>query len=64
MSERSVNDISDTELLQRAVYSARARSRRRAARWVAVMECFALGSTYSKQLCERFGFDPDEVVSR
>lgn len=63
----SVSDIADADLLRRAVKSARSREYNRGskhARWVAVMDAFALGSTYSRQLCRRFGFDPDEMVKR
>lgn len=57
----SVDDIPDEELLGRAVHSAR-KYRRKHARWVAVMHVFQLGSTYSAQLCRRFGMDPDEEI--
>ena len=51
------------ELLRRAVRNARARhTRRMHSRWVAVMDVFALGSTYANDLCRRFGLDPDEQV--
>lgn len=60
-----VNDISDEELLGRAVRNARdKRSRGRVARWAIISDLFALGSTYSSQLCRRFGVDPDEEVRR
>jgi hypothetical protein len=65
--EGSVNDIGDEELLGRAVRNCRARSGRAGAkhpRWTAVMDTFALGSTYSYQLCRRFGMDPEELVKR
>lgn len=66
MSERALPmDIPDEELLRRAVQQARAtRSRGYQPRWVAVMDTFLLGSTYAWQLCQRFGFDPDEKVRR
>jgi hypothetical protein len=57
-----IADISDEELLRRAVRSARAKSRGFQPRWVAVMERFELGSTYARQLCRRFDFNPDEQV--
>lgn len=56
-----VSSIPDEELLKRAVSSCRPR-RRSALRWVAVSEAFCLGSTFSSQLCRRFGLDPDEKV--
>jgi hypothetical protein len=62
----SVSSIPDSELLERAVKSARANGpmRRAAPRWVAVMDNFQLGSTYAWELCRRFGLDPDEMVKR
>lgn len=58
--ERSVADIPDAELLRRVVRSvARNRPRRKEFAWAAVSEAFGLGSTYSAQLCRRFGMDPD-----
>lgn len=67
MSEQTVNNIPDEKLLERAVRNSRDGSYRKGVkhpRWVAVMDTFALGSTYSQQLCQRFGLDPDEKVSR
>lgn len=63
----TVADLSDETLLRRAVATARdrdARKGQRHPRWVAVADTFALGSTYAHQLCRRFGFNPDEEVSR
>ena len=62
MSEETVSSISDEVLLERAVKTARAKGRGYQPRWVAVMDRFMLGSTYSMQLCRRFGLDPDEKV--
>lgn len=59
--------IPDRELLGRAVKSARSRVCHKGEehmRWVAVMDCFAVGSTYARDLCRAFGLDPDEQVSR
>jgi len=57
--------ISDAELLERAVRSARStRTRGYHARWVAVMDAFGLGSTYAWRLCCRFKLDPEEKVRR
>lgn len=67
MSTGTVADISDEKLLERAVRSARdstAPSHHKHPRWVAVSQVFALGSTYSHQLCRRFGLDPEEMVTR
>lgn len=57
----SVNDIPDDELLRRAVRFAGKRGHPKVA---AVMDAFALGSTYAYQLCRRYGVDPDEVPGR
>lgn len=62
--EPSVADISDASLVERAVRNCRARKRYKQPRWVAISENFALGMTYSRQLCRRFGLDPDQMVSR
>lgn len=61
-----VSDISDDDLLRRAVTGARSRThgRRYHWRWVAVMDVFALGSSFAHELCRRFGLDPDEKVRR
>ncbi len=58
----NVSNISDDELLRRAVTTARAKGRGYQPRWVGVMDRFLLGSTYAMQLCRRFGLDPDEKV--
>jgi len=66
MSEGSVNDIPDAELIRRVLGSLRRISRTDRARtvplWTKVATRFCLGSTYSMQLCRRFGFNPDEQV--
>jgi len=66
--EPSVNDIPDDELLGRAVRNCAHATKRPGAgrpRWSVVSDHFALGSTFSAQLCRRFGLDPEErVVSR
>jgi hypothetical protein len=63
----TVADISDEELLRRAVAGARDRNCRKGQkhpRWTAVGDVFALGSTYAQQLCRRFNFNPGELVSK
>jgi hypothetical protein len=63
----TVADIPDAELLRRAVTTARARGCRKGQkhpRWTAIVDMFWLGSTYSHELCRRFGLDPDEMVHR
>ena len=59
----TVSDIPDDQLLERAVKSARPR-KGRVPRWAAVSDTFALGSTFSIQLCLRFGLDPDQQIGR
>ena len=60
---RNVGIIPDGELLRRVVTNGlRRRDRVSPQRWVAVMDAFALGSTFSQQLCIRFGLDPDEPL--
>lgn len=59
IKERTVDDISNDELLKRAVRSM-ANKTSREYLWVRVMDAFALGSTFSHQLCRRYGFDPDQ----
>ena len=59
-TERTVASIQDDELLRRVVrHVVRSRPRRVEFAWSAVSESFGLGSTYSMQLCRRFGLDPD-----
>ncbi len=60
--ERSVADIADEELLRRAVMYARPRGGY--PKWAIVAQMFGLGSTYSVQLCRRFGIDPNEIARR
>ena len=60
-----VSDIPDAELVRRCIQSLCVKPRPRAGGqplWNAVGNRFALGSTYSMQLCRRFGFDPDQPV--
>ena len=56
-----VNDIPDNELLGRAVRGCRSR-RGKVPMWSAIADQFSLGSTYSHQLCRRYGVDPEQVV--
>lgn len=60
---QSVSSIPDPHLVKRAVLSAVPRGDRDVPRWSAVSETFALGSTYSKQLCRRFDLDPDVMLT-
>lgn len=63
-----VNDIPDNELLGRimrnAGHSSSRGRRRKVPRWIIIADLTTLGSTYSQQLCRRFGLDPDEMVRR
>ncbi len=55
----------DEELLHRVVKSLKtgvSARRRKIVRWSLVSDRFLLGSTYSRDLCVRFGFDPEELV--
>lgn len=59
-TESSVRD-------RRAVKNARSneyRKGRKHFRWAAVSRVFAIGSTFSIELCRRFGLDPEEFVKR
>jgi len=56
-----VSDISDEDLLRRAVANARPRQRRQV-RWAIIMDLFGLGSTYSQELCARFDLNPDDEI--
>lgn len=58
----TVYDIPDDDLLRRAIRNVR--HKKGAPRWSGIAEAFALGSTYSMQLCCRFDLDPHEIVRR
>ncbi len=62
----SVSEIPDAELIRRVISGLRKIARTPSARtvplWTKVSTRFALGSTYSMQLCRRFDFNPDEQV--
>ena len=53
----TVADISDADLLRRAIRYLAPRSRGQPA-WARIGKVFALGSTYAGQLCQRFNIDP------
>lgn len=62
-----LHDLTAHALLRRAVHGARyphGNARKKYPRWWGIMEVFALGSTYSRDLCRAFDLDPDEMVSR
>ena len=52
-----MSEISDEELVGRAVRHA-VRSSGRRARWAYVSELFACGRTVAVALCDRYGIDP------
>ena len=56
-------DYSDKEMVIRAIRNAKPRICGSSPRWVAVMDAFALGSTYARELCILHSLDPDEEVS-
>lgn len=56
--------LTSEEVLKRAVKCARGNQRGWHPRWVAVMEVFMLGSTYSTMLCKWADLDPAEKVRR
>lgn len=58
----SVTNIKDSDLIKSAIRNARPRKFTSSPRWAAVMDVFALGSTYSVELCQLHGFDPHEKV--
>ena len=62
--ERTVADIPDAHLLKRAVELARPKTLRGEVRWHVVGAVFGLGSTYSAQLCRRFGIDPHAYINK
>lgn len=55
-------DYSHAAMVERAVRNARPRDPGKHARWVAVMDTFAYGSTTSQQICIHFGLDPHEEI--
>lgn len=64
MSEQVLHELSEANLISRAIRNVRPRVGYRRPRWELVSIAFTLGSTYARELCETFGFDPDEGVSR
>lgn len=64
MSDRKICGLDPLKLIEHAVRNARLHDVRKAPRWVAVMDAFAVGSTSGHDLCRHFGLDPDEEVKR
>jgi len=52
----------DADYLSLVVEHAGSRSDRERPRWSHVGELLGLGSTSSREMCRRFGFDPDEKM--
>ena len=59
----SVTDYSDADMVKRAVTNARPHRCGDSPRWVAVMDAFALGSSFAHELCRLHGLNPVEVVT-
>lgn len=59
----SVTKISNEELVRRAVMNAMPHQCGEHPRWVAMHDTFALGSTYSVEICRLHGLDPEEKVN-
>lgn len=55
-------EITDAELVQRAVRNARPELNHKQPRWVCVMDAFGTGSTVATELCRRFGLNPHEEL--
>ncbi len=62
MADQTINLPNNESLVRRALNNARSRDPGQCLRWVAVMDTFALGSTYSMHLCRKFDLDPHEMV--
>lgn len=61
--DADVNEIPDADLLGRAVRDCRRGvGRAKLPLWSLVSDRFSLGSTFSIQLCRRYGLNPDEMV--
>ena len=54
-------ELSDRDLIAKAIEFARPHRTTEARRWVAVMDIFGVGSTTAMALCKRFGLDPHET---
>lgn len=59
----SVREIPDEELLRRVIRHLSVTGGSRPL-WTKVSRHFLLGPTFSKQLCDRLGFDPDGSRAR
>jgi len=57
-------ELSDAELLRRAVSYSRPRGFEVVAKWREVSLVFDIDETAARGLCTRFGIDPNEKVAR
>jgi hypothetical protein len=57
-------ELSDTELLRRAVAFTRPLGYGVIEKWRAVGMMFSLNEAAAQRLCKRFGVDPDRLVAR
>lgn len=58
---RSVPEVTDAALVERAVRASRPNGGRQI-RWACVKDTFSCGSTLAAHLCRRFGLDPNEYI--
>ena len=61
-----LHEIAAYDPIKRAMLNLAPRGRKgeKQMRWVVVTEAFGLGSTYAKDLCHKYGLDPDELLKR
>lgn len=57
-------ELSDVELLRRAVTYSRPHGFDVVEKWRDVATLFGIGEMVARSLCRRFGVDPDERVAR
>lgn len=57
-----IREITDEQLVRRAMMNAHPKKIGDCQRWVAVMDTFGLGSGYALELCRAHGLDPYETV--
>lgn len=57
-----VPELSDAFLVERAVRCAEPPEATAMLRWAVIKRTFGVGSTVAKDLCRRFGLNPDEVI--
>lgn len=58
-----IREITDEQLVKRAMMNARPRKFCKWPRFGAVMDIFALGSNYAVELCKSHELDPYELLS-